>query len=116
MNLFGLLDPRVHRITVDGVRAYMLQHGWKVRRHPRGNAIIFACDPEDGGGEIVRFLPISEHFKDYLDRLLELLCALGEFEDRPPLDIVSDMLQLQESSFPAPNGNSTSRTRSKSHK
>ncbi len=109
MNLFGLLDPRVNRLTANGIRSYLLQNGWRLIPDPRGKALIFSRDDEQATGEFVRMLPMSEHFKEYVVRLVELLSAVGEHEGRPPLDIVSDILRLQESPQ-STNGNTTKKT------
>jgi hypothetical protein len=103
MNLRAWIDPRVAQVTVAGVRAYLLQRGWVLKPYPRPELLVFE-GPADDGEPIIQVLPSSERMLDYRMRVEELIGALSVLEDRPAVDILSDILNESPAGMPAPNG------------
>jgi hypothetical protein len=54
---------------------------------------VFEGPADDDGQPIVQVLPSSEQMRDFPQRVEELVAALSVLEDRPPSDILSDMLK-----------------------
>jgi hypothetical protein len=89
----SLLDPRIWQIRAEQMRAYMLDHGWKIRPYPRPEQIVFDGPNDDDGLPILQTLPSSEKARDYCMRLVELLSSLCVFEDRSGQDILTEVLR-----------------------
>ncbi len=88
----GWIDPRIERVTVGDVRAYLLNRGWRLRPFPGPELLVFEGPKDDDGEPILLVLPSSEQLRDYRMRLADLIGALSVIESRPAVDILSDML------------------------
>lgn len=87
------VDPRVSQVRVAGVRSYLLGRGWHPQSYPGPELLVFQGPADDDGQPIVQVLPSSEQMRDFPLRVEELIAALSVLEDRPPGDIVSDILR-----------------------
>lgn len=105
------IDPRIAQVQVGGVRSYLTQRGWIRQPYPRQEVLVFAGPVDDNGEPMILLLPAVETLADYRMRIEELIEALSAVEDRPPVDIITDILQAGSSS-PAANGAATSVTHS----
>ncbi len=92
MNLSGWIDPRISEVTVEGARAYLLTHGWRLQTYPGPELLVFEGPNDDNGELIIQVLPSSERMRDYRMRLADLIGALSIIEGRPAVDILTDML------------------------
>jgi hypothetical protein len=92
MNHSAWVDPRIDRLTVTAVRDYLLNHNWRLRSFPGPELLVFEGPNDDDGEPIVQVLPSSERLRDYRMRLEDLLGALSVIENRPAVEILSDML------------------------
>lgn len=86
------VDPRLSLVRVAGVRSYLLGRGWHPQPYPRSELLVFEGPTDDDGQPIVLVLPSSEQMRDFSLRVEELIVALSILEDRPPRDILSDIL------------------------
>jgi hypothetical protein len=91
------VDPRIDRVTVDNVRTYLLNHGWRLQPFPGPELLVFEGPKDDDGEPILQVLPSSERLRDYRMRVEDLIGALSVIEGRPATDILTDIL----SSVPA---------------
>jgi len=87
------VDPRLPLVRVAGVRSYLLDRGWRPQPYPGPELLVFEGPADDDGQPIVQVLPSSEQMRDFPLRLEELIAALSILEDRPPRDILSDILK-----------------------
>ena len=92
MNPSAWVDPRIDRVSVANVEAYLLSLGWKEQPHPGSDLLVFQGPDDNEGEPILQVLPSSERLRDYRMRLEELIAALSLIEDRAAVDILADML------------------------
>ena len=88
------IDPRIDGVTVAGARAYLLDHGWRPRPFPRPEVLVFEGLLADDGTPLVLILPGSDKFVDYRMRIEELIGALGAIENRPAVEVLTEILAL----------------------
>ncbi len=86
------IDPRISLVRVAGLRSYLLGRGWRPQSYPGPELLVFEGPADDDGRPIVQVLPSSEQMRDFGLRVEELIAALSILEDRPPRDILSDIL------------------------
>lgn len=94
------VDPRVRSVRVQDVRAYLQRKGWTACPAPRPRQLAFeepAGNP-DGPGRL--YVPESEQFSDYPQRILEVVTALAEIEGRYAVEVLNDILQSPASAEP----------------
>jgi hypothetical protein len=87
------VDPRLPLVHAAGVRSYLLSRGWHLHTNSGTELLVFAGPPDDDGQPILQVLPSSEQMRDFPLRVEELVAALSILEDRPPGDILSDILK-----------------------
>jgi hypothetical protein len=99
------VDPRIVAVRVADVRAYLVQHGWRLEPYPRPELLVFKGPPADNGEPIIQVVPSSEQLDEYPQRLVELIGALAAIEDRPAGAVLADLLPSQPDGPGAqPNG------------
>ena len=86
------VDPRLALVRVAGVRSYLLARSWRRQPYPRPELLVFEGPADDDGQSVVLVLPSSEQLRDFSLRVEELIAALSILEDRPPCDILCDIL------------------------
>jgi hypothetical protein len=96
------VDPRVTRVRVADVRAYLERRGWEERPGPRPQQITFEEPAGNPNGPTIVSLPSSEQFADYPQRILEFVTELAEIEDRYAVDVLDDI--LKQPGHGEPNG------------
>jgi hypothetical protein len=87
------VDPRVKQVRVADVQAYLQRRGWERSPAPRPQQLAFAAPPGNPDGRAVIYLPASEQFADYPQRILEVITELAEIEDRYAVDVLDDILR-----------------------
>jgi hypothetical protein len=92
MNCFAWVDPRIERVSVDNVRAYLLSHGWRQRPYQGIELLVFEGPLDDRGEPIILVLPSSRQASDFRLRVEDLIGALCVIEDRPAALILTDFL------------------------
>jgi hypothetical protein len=92
MNHSGWVDPRIEHVSVDNVRTYLQDRGWRLQSFPGPELLVFAGPKDDDGQPILQVLPSSERFRDYRMRVEDLIGALSVIENRPAAAILTDML------------------------
>ncbi len=97
MNHSAWVDPRIDRVTVDEVRTYLQNRGWRSQPFPGPELLVFEGPRDDDGAPIIQVLPSSERLKDYRMRVENLIGALSVIEERPAVDVLTDMLAGAES-------------------
>ncbi len=94
------VDPRVPKVRIAELTAYLRDRGWTERPAPRPQQLAF--DKPAGSDEGFVYLPASEQSADYPQRVLEVITELAEIEDRYALDVLNDILTSQRPT--GPNG------------
>ena len=92
MNPSAWGDPRIDRLSVENVRDYLHNRGWRLLSYPGPELLVFQGPTDDDGEPIIQVLPSSEKLRDYRMRLEDLLGALSVIEGRPAADVLTDML------------------------
>jgi hypothetical protein len=92
MNPWRWVDPRVQRVRVADLQAYLLGRGWALRPNPNPNLLRFE-EPQETNDPLFQMVPSSERFADYRQRVAELIATLSEIEDRHPVTILDDILR-----------------------
>jgi len=86
------IRSQLSQVTFAQLRAYLLSTGWQQDAEIEGLATIWHRPPrEENDAEIL--LPTKGVAKDYEDRLVDLLLALADYEDRNP-EFLVQKLQL----------------------
>jgi hypothetical protein len=99
--LHDLTDRRFFTLTPKAVRAYVESRGWKPYPHPY--IPLWAHDDfRNDDGELIPQCVLPRLTSDFYQRAVELLRVLAQWENRPALAILEDMLALQNA--PAANG------------
>ena len=87
------VDPRIDRLTVAHVRAYLTTHGWKEEPFPRPELLVFRAPKDDDDGlAIETVLPSRESMIDYPLRIEDLVGVVAWYEDRKAAEVITDML------------------------
>ena len=92
MTISVWVDPRIDRVSVDQVRTYLSCHGWHLQPFPGPELLVFSGPTDDAGEPIIQVLPSSERLRDYRMRVEGLIGALSVIENRPAVDILTDIL------------------------
>jgi hypothetical protein len=96
------VDPRVQIVRVADVQSYLRRRGWAQRAAPRPQQLAFEEPAGSPDGQAIVYLPASEHFADYPQRILEVITELAEIEDRYAVDVLNDI--LKQPGHGEPNG------------
>ncbi len=96
------VDPRVTGVRVADVQEYLRRRGWAQQTAPRPQQLAFAEPTGAPDERCVVYLPSSEQFADYPQRILEVITELAEIEDRYAVDVLDDILRAR--GHAEPNG------------
>ena len=88
--LFSLEDFG-QTIGLESAVFYLESRGWESRGEEHRGQIWFESPPSSREDSIHLYLPISEEYADYPARLEELVKAVSIFEERPAIEIVTEM-------------------------
>ncbi len=95
------VDPRVWSVRVGDLRAYLQRKGWTACPAPRPGQLAFEEPAGNPDGPVRLYVPESEQFADYPQRLLEVVTALAEIEGRyAAVEVLDDILQSRVSAEP----------------
>lgn len=86
------VDPRLWTVRVRDVRSYLERKGWNPCAATRPHQLAFEEPGTHPDGPARLYLPDSEQFSDYPQRLLEVVTAIAELEDRYAVDVLNDIL------------------------
>jgi hypothetical protein len=89
------IDPRVRTLAMPAVITYLRQHDWRELPPDRPGLLAFQ-EPTGSvvnGKPLCQFVPDSEEYDDYPQRMFELLTGLAEFEERQASEIIDDILR-----------------------
>lgn len=78
-------------VSLRGALDYLVRHGWRLSEEL--NRIVCAGPPDDSGNPIVCLLPPNESYSDCPLRLEDLIATLSAVEERPAVEIASEMAQ-----------------------
>jgi hypothetical protein len=92
------LDPRVRTLRSADLLTYLRHRGWKELPPERDGLLAFQ---EPGGAmaegrPFCQFVPLHEHYNDYVQVVFELLTGLAEYENRQATEVIDDVLQLAQ--------------------
>lgn len=101
MSLIAWVDPRVGLVCAAALESYLLARGWKRVPNRRKQVMVFEGQLlDDDGKPLLLVVPSSERFRDFRPDVIRLIGALSELEERPPVEILNNI--LKESPPPAP--------------
>jgi hypothetical protein len=88
------IDPRFRSLHLADVVSYLKARGWRQMPPDRPSFLVFQ-EPTTPAGEapLYQFVPDSEAYGDYAQRLFELLTGVAEVEDRQVSAIIDDILR-----------------------
>lgn len=91
MNRFRDLSKTVSRVRLSDLTAYLLRSGWErsTSRNEKWNVFTL---PSDGRNALEVLLPSEARYVDTARRITETLRTLEQIENRPILDIASDVI------------------------
>jgi hypothetical protein len=92
MRISSRPDSIIKAVRVGDLRAYLLSKGWQIKPFKRSQVVYFEGPPDDNGNPIVQLVPASEQLRDYAERVEEIVTALSVIEDRPPSEIVRNIV------------------------
>jgi hypothetical protein len=95
------VDPRLPLVRAADARAYLVSRNWHLQPYPSPELLVFEGPTDDDGQPIIQVLPSSEQMRDFPLRVEELIAALSILEDRPPRDILSDILKAGAAEAPS---------------
>lgn len=98
------VDPRLARLRLAAVVAYLRERGWRELPPDRMGLLAFQ-EPTGAvvdGRAVCQFVPESEAYADYTARMFELVTGLAEFEDRQAADVLDDI--TRSATDESPNG------------
>ncbi|HKI32730.1 MAG TPA: hypothetical protein VKA46_12835 [Gemmataceae bacterium] len=103
--LWRWVDPRVEKVRLGDLRAYLLARGWKLKSFPQPQVLVFE-EPVEGGEEpVVQVLPVSEQARDFRRSVIDAITSLSALEDRHPVAVLEEILRQAPRDRPAsPNG------------
>src|SRR4051812_46828694 len=104
MNWNRWVDPRMKTVKLADIRAYLARTGWRMQPYPRPETLVFAGPPANDGEPILVVLPSSDQATDYPLRLLEVVTTLADLEDRPAVEVLSDVLAGTPTGTPLTQG------------
>jgi hypothetical protein len=99
------VDPRVEKVRLEDLRAYLLTRGWKLKPFPRPQVLLFE-EPVTGGKEpVVQLLPASEQVRDFRRGVIDTITSLSAVEGRHPVEILNEVLRhAADGQSTGPNG------------
>src|SRR5262249_11899348 len=102
MNLWRWVDPRVRDVRIEHVRRYLESRGWCESQSGAEGQLCFQSPGGGNGADWpVCVLPASEQAADDVLSLTYFLTTLSEWEDRHPVAVLEEMLQLGRGIKPA---------------
>jgi hypothetical protein len=81
------------RISLDAATTWLSRNGWAVTSDDCGG-LLCQGPPDDAGNPITCRLPCEEGYADYELRLEDLIATLSKVEERPAIEIVTEMAAL----------------------
>jgi hypothetical protein len=79
--------------TTEQIRAYLTAHDWRLGWVIGSVGAMYVYrDLSDDGKQITVFVPASEQFDDYTERVLDIGNTLKVLERREREDVLADML------------------------
>jgi hypothetical protein len=81
------IDPRVLQVKSSDAEAYLRKRGWVRAKCANPNMNAFANSTN------VVCVAQLDHADDFSQRMIELISALAQIEDRYAVDVLSDILQ-----------------------
>jgi hypothetical protein len=99
------VDPRVAKVRLADLRAYLLARGWKLKPFPRPEVILFEEPVARGKEPVVQLLPASEQVRDFRRGVIDAITSLSALENRHPVEVLDEILRhAADAQAPAPNG------------
>ncbi|MCP4657691.1 MAG: hypothetical protein GY856_19975 [bacterium] len=74
------------------IAAYLRSRGWREKEHSTGRFAIWTL--AKNGHELEAFLPLDDTFRDYRQRIVDLLRTLEQAEDRSQLEVLVDVTTI----------------------
>jgi hypothetical protein len=99
------VDPRVEKVRLADLRAYLLAQGWKLKPFPRPQVLLFEEPVARGKEPVVQLLPASEQARDFHRSVIDTITSLSAVENRHPVEILDEILRTAgDGQEPASNG------------
>jgi hypothetical protein len=95
------VDPRVLQLRPDGVRAYLLAHGWEYLGPADVPDMVMFDTPEPRAEKPNVLLPLKLEHPHQVQRMVELVGDVALHEGRWAVDVLDDMLRQPAQAVPA---------------
>lgn len=102
MNPWRWVDPRVRQVKVADLQAYLMRCGWVLRPNPNRQLLRFERPTDENGSSLFQMVPANDEPQEFPQRVVELITTLSELEDRHPVAVLDDIVQVRSD---AKNGN-----------
>jgi hypothetical protein len=87
------VDPRVEKVRLASLSAYLLGHGWRLRPFSQPQLLVFE-EPVQGSEEpVVQLLPASEQARDFRRSVIDAITSLSALEERHPVAVLEEVLR-----------------------
>ena len=87
------LKDFARRISLDAATTWLIRNGWTITSDDHGG-LLCQGPPDDAGNPITRRLPRDAGYADYELRLEDLIATLSKIEERPAIEILTEMAAL----------------------
>jgi hypothetical protein len=85
------VDPRLMKLDLAQVEAYLHSRGWKRLEPDRPNVLVYA-EPSGVAEPLVQFLPVNAVEKEFTQWMFDTIAGIAEFENRAATDVLTDIL------------------------
>jgi hypothetical protein len=94
------VDPRVQQLRPEGVRAYLLAHGWEYLGPGEVPDTLMFDTPQPRGDKPNVLLPLKLEHPPQVQRMVELVGDVALHEGRWAVDVLDDMLRQPDQATP----------------
>jgi hypothetical protein len=93
MNPWRWVDPRVNKVRLADLQAYLQHKGWTLKPNPNPKLLRYE-EPRVGRRRPFSYvIPSSDQFIDFHGSVVDMITTFSEMEDRHPIDLLDDILR-----------------------
>jgi hypothetical protein len=97
------VDPRVEKVRLDDLRAYLQKRGWRAKQVPQPQVLLYEEPVPETETPRVQLLPASETSRDFRRCVIEVITSLSAVEERHPVTVLDEVLDSRGGAS-GPNG------------
>lgn len=109
LNIERWVDPRARLVQLPALEKYLERHGWRRKPHPSPYWIVYTGPYTDDFGDPINQVFYTEECDDFHEGIVRVITNLSLFEDRHPVEVLNDILQIgaDETTAAPAGGNGT---------